>query len=412
MGRVAQNASRKASAHHVAKSVTEFIHAVEAIKEPWDDKHRDPVGLWFRGIRKSTWPLLPKLYRHLSDEISVGEAEDDIREDFIRRAPSLSSYQPSNAWEWYFLMQHYGAPTRLLDWTENALMGLYFAVRDAEGLQDAAVWVIDPWWLNGQVLGKAEVLPPGSAGLAKADTERYRPWLPDRFDPKKHLRKKLPIAVFPNYFDRRIAAQRSCFTIHGVLRDPLETTFGARGDHLTKITIPAFVAESIKDELDDFGIDEVAIYPDLQGLGVSVTDAFIEKRTFLPHEGICTRLAPSPIHGVGVFAIRKIQKGTPLFPEDIDEMRWIDGKKVPKRKHLRQFYADFAVEKDGKYGCPQHFTRLTMSWYLNDPPPGCLPNVRCDENYDFWALRDIQKDEELTVDTTVYSEHKKKKKLN
>ena len=409
MPRVGQKKSAKTRVSPVAKTVTEFIHLVETIRDPWDQEHRDPIGLWFRGIRKSNWPLLPKLYRHLDFDAAVGEAEDDIREDFIRRAPSLSSYQPSNAWEWYFLMQHYGAPTRLLDWTENGLMGLYFAVKDSESLQDAAVWLIDPWWLNQQVTGKTEVLPPGSAGLAQADTKRYRPWLPDRFDPKKHLRKKLPIAVFPNYFDRRIAAQRSCFTIHGVLRDPLETIFPSADDHLAKITIPAYTTESIKEELDEFGIDEVAIYPDLQGLGVSVSNAFIEKRTFLPHEGICTRLGQSQIHGVGVFAIKKIKKGTELFPEDSDEMRWIDAALLPKHKHLRQFYDAFAVEKDGKYGCPQHFSRLTMSWYLNDPAPGTTPNVRCDDNFEFWALRDIQKNEELTVDSDTYSEHNKKK---
>ena len=50
-----------------------------------------------------------------------------------------------------------------------------------------------------------------------------------------------------------------------------------------------------------------------------------------------------------------------------------------------------------------------MSWYLNDPAPGTMPNVRCDDNFEFWALRDIQKNEELTVDSDTYSEHNKKK---
>jgi hypothetical protein len=80
-------------------------------------------------------------------------------------------------------------------------------------------------------------------------------------------------------------------------------------------------------------------------------------------------------------------------------------------KQLTQFYDDFAVVKNGKdgrperYGCPRRFDCLTTSWYLNDPKPGDRPNVRCDENYDFLALRDIKEGEELTVDSTTYSDH-------
>jgi SET domain-containing protein len=124
-----------------------------------------------------------------------------------------------------------------------------------------------------------------------------------------------------------------------------------------------------------------------------------------------TRLEPSPIHGVGVFAIKNIKKGTLVFSGDSDEIRWVDAKDVPKRKHLREFYDKFAIVKNGKngrprrYGCPRNFHRLTMSWYLNDAREGEKPNIRCDENYDFWTDRNIKKGEELTVNSPTSSDH-------
>jgi hypothetical protein len=394
---------------YTVETLTDLTKRIEKIRARWDDpKLDDAVGIWFRGVAKSQFSLVPKLYRHVdANKAARAEAEDDIREDFIRRALSLTPHKPANSWEWYFLMQHYGAPTRLLDWTESLQIGLYFAVKDSEGVNDAALWVIDPWWLNDRVLGETEVLPPGSAGLADADAKRYHPWLPERFDAGRRLKKELPVAILSNYFDPRIAAQRSCFTIHGVRTEGLEKLFPRSKDHLAKIIIPAYAVENILDELEENGIDQTTIYPDLQGLGAAVANGFLERVLVDPHKKLYTRLQPSPIDGVGVFAIRKIKKGTRLFSEDLDEMRWVNADDLPKQKVLRSFYDDFAVWKGGRCGVPGHFHRLTMSWYLNDPRKGEKPNVVCDENYQFRSSRNIKRGEELTVDSTTYSDHAK-----
>jgi hypothetical protein len=127
-----------------------------------------------------------------------------------------------------------------------------------------------------------------------------------------------------------------------------------------------------------------------------------------PHIGVYTRLAPSRISGagVGVFAIRKIEKDTDIFNGEYDKIKWINVKELGSLTgEIRKLYDDFCVIKDnGKlYGCPESFNQLIPCWYLNSSDN---PNVRCDEKaeYKFYALRDINEGEELTVDYTTYSE--------
>lgn len=121
-----------------------------------------------------------------------------------------------------------------------------------------------------------------------------------------------------------------------------------------------------------------------------------------PHARVYARIACSKIHGVGVEAIRRISKGTHIFVGDTSRLIWIDSKSIQKLpKQLRKLYEDFGIKKHGKYGCPRSFNLLTPAWYLNHSKQ---PNVACNSNYDFYALRDINKGEELTVDYETYSE--------
>lgn len=130
----------------------------------------------------------------------------------------------------------------------------------------------------------------------------------------------------------------------------------------------------------------------------------------LPHQGTFTRLGPSKAHegGVGVFAIRKIPKGTNIFHGDKDtELVDIDKSQVEALStELRKLYDDFCIIEDhGQlYRCPKSFNLMTISWYLNEPRAGEQPNVRCGEDDIFYAGRNIEPSEELTVDYKTYNE--------
>jgi len=132
----------------------------------------------------------------------------------------------------------------------------------------------------------------------------------------------------------------------------------------------------------------------------------------LPHHGCCTRICRSRIHGVGVFAIRKIKKGTSIFPDDDQEIEWIKSKDIQDLpSEIRRLYDHFCILKDGgkTYGCPRSFNHLTMSWYLNEPRYPQKPNVECRDDYMFYALRDIAIGEELTVDYDTFSERPRRR---
>ena len=126
----------------------------------------------------------------------------------------------------------------------------------------------------------------------------------------------------------------------------------------------------------------------------------------LPDAQCFTRLRPSSIHGIGVFAIRDIPKGTNVFNDDMSEMEWIDATEVSRKSgEIKRLYDDFCVRHKGKLGCPKGFNNLTVAWYLNEPLVGHEPNVICRGDYEFLASRDVLAGEELTVDYSTYSDN-------
>ncbi len=122
-----------------------------------------------------------------------------------------------------------------------------------------------------------------------------------------------------------------------------------------------------------------------------------KKKILLPHEAVYARLAPSPIHGIGVFAIRNIPKGVRVFSSEHDHVVWIKKEVVAKLdKESRRLYEDFCSVDDGDYGAPDSFNNLTVGWFLNHNAKN--PNLSCDANYDFVTRRRVKKGEELSID--------------
>src|SRR5690349_7012205 len=100
----------------------------------------------YRGHANSNWRLVPSVFRevaHVANSLgetarqNVFKIERDINREFLEHA--VRFIQGESKWEALCRAQHYGAPTRLLDWTSNVLVAVFFACVEAP-TDDGAVW--------------------------------------------------------------------------------------------------------------------------------------------------------------------------------------------------------------------------------------------------------------------------------
>jgi FRG domain len=138
-------------------SLSKFVEHIAAVRQHFRDLWNlaDHKELWFRGESRDYGDtiLRPELYRPaqglpLKPITKLLAIENDLYEEFRRIAVELAHEKTTDEdwyWDSYFLMQHHGAPTRLLDWSDGALMALHFALRNkSDDSHDARVYILDP----------------------------------------------------------------------------------------------------------------------------------------------------------------------------------------------------------------------------------------------------------------------------
>jgi len=203
--------------------------------------------LLFRGQNIDS-PLLPKLARIAQRKSiphkQVNKIERQMLERFQKESvPLLRGRAPANPWEWLSVAQHQGLPTRLLDWTANALAGLWFALAadPAEG-DHGVLWVLD----------------------VSQENERSPTGTEDIFDLKRTF-------VFqPFHIDQRIVSQAAWFSVHRYSEThgkfvPLDQ-MGRFKRALNKYTVPVAKFDVIRRELRLMGVTQASMFPDLSGL--------------------------------------------------------------------------------------------------------------------------------------------------
>jgi hypothetical protein len=282
----------------------EFIDRVREHRKDWGlPKHKE---LWFRVESKDfgSTILRPELYRPaivagrelpLKPINKLLGIENDLHDEFQRNAVEHEK-ESDEDWDWdsYFLMQHHEGPTRLLDWSDGALIGLHFALRDKRhDTEDARVYVLEAYRLAEQL----KQLP--DAKLAEEEWRAYVKAHPnDGFDEDEWSDSYLPaseeilaqvnvprpplVLEFP-HITRRIAAQRSRFIVFGTDPNWLSDEIKKADSTIRLITIAADSRSQLRQELRDCGVTESVIYPDLDGLGREMKQLW-EDRRIAPEE--------------------------------------------------------------------------------------------------------------------------------
>jgi FRG domain len=225
-------------------SLSEFVAAISSAIKTGDT-------FWFRGHAQANWELTPTALRYPSVDDRAKALQllaefKRIAEIKLTRPPN-----PSEELKWAQLAQHYGLPTRLLDWTESATVALYFACLNQK--EDGLVLLLNPIDLNRLSYPKLpRILDP------QADDEIIGSYL--CLSARSRKTGRFPLAINPVWNSERLMLQKGVFTLHG-------TRLSITGKDISSLVALPILHEhkqGLRSELQRIGVDELTIFPELE----------------------------------------------------------------------------------------------------------------------------------------------------
>jgi len=237
----------------IAESYTDLLTLIKDSKNKISSPNDEEI--WFRGQADAKYSLLPSLFRTEKGR-EVEKAMFFKYRQLSRKLPTV--YNETSAWDDLFYMQHYSIPTRLLDWSENLGIALFFATYGCKAETDVGLYLLNPHKLNKKSsLQGIPIIPDDVMGLEYMENYLNNTSITPHF----------PIAIKPYFTNDRLNAQRGMFTIHG---NNLENIENSCSEAVVKIIIKHKAIEEIKDNLHIFGINESTVFPDMQGVAYHV----------------------------------------------------------------------------------------------------------------------------------------------
>jgi hypothetical protein len=242
----------------------------------------------FRGHACSSWSITSSLERtrkRVAPTLTNSQLEKNILSRFKRGAHLVSSYTPNldNSLEWLALIQHYGGPTRLLDFTRSFYIAAFFAVETADA--DAAIWCLNPRMLNK---------PEENAKLNLNENKLSIEEINNRIiDSEQDI--QVAIDVEPFFLNERLIRQQGLFVMPCSLNVDFETclfrtlvkptlilsraeidllqlqlgTFYEDAS-IIKLIIPKIIHSDIRRDLVHMNVDAANLFPGIDGFARSL----------------------------------------------------------------------------------------------------------------------------------------------
>ena len=212
----------------------------------------DNSPTWFRGQGDLQWELTCSLARN-------GGLEKEL--PFLRRfkqnALPLMRSRPENEWEWLFVMQHHGLPTRLLDWTESPLVALFFALgNDNTYSEDGCLWGLSPFDLNRVAIPDE----PSDDVPCLGEDKHLDTYLPREIH--RQLQPLKPLAVIAPRNNARIRMQQGVFTVFHRNLSSLNAI--PDNNFLWRLIIPKEAKLTLRKELTLLKINRFTLFPELE----------------------------------------------------------------------------------------------------------------------------------------------------
>lgn len=245
------------------ETMDDLFKVLNDIREQKGKEH--PV--WYRGQQNSNWELIPSIHRNV-----LINKERYLVNDFYIKVKQIQDNTPDkeNFAAWMSLMQHYGLPTRILDWSESPVISLFFATEDNAGTQafDACLWVLMPRMINVMENFGEYVYPMDSYSSQRLIIQAFKD-----VEIEEMFQDKI-LACHSVEKDLRMYTQRSGFTIHNTQRKLVDI---CTNDMLYKIVIPSYKKKYFYNCVEALGITPSFIYPTMEQISKDVVKRFMNE---------------------------------------------------------------------------------------------------------------------------------------